>query len=682
MAKIKGTNKKNKLNGTNGNDKILGLGGDDTLKGKGGNDTLTGGTGNDKLDGGKGNDTAVYTGAWKDYSITQSGTTFTVTDTRGGSPDGTDTVTAVELFKFANGTFTAAQIVNDAPIAAADNFKTNEDNKLLLTAAQLFANDTDADSPLGDTLTLLSVQNAVNGTVSINAGNALFAPTPNFNGAASFTYTARDSAGATSTATVNVTVNAVNDAPVAFDDSAKGSEDTKINIANVLTNDVDVDGILNAKDIISVTTGKNGTVINNNDGTFIYTPNANFFGTDSFDYIISDGEFKDTGTVMVTVTGVDDGPTVISGLTVTESTIGFTATDPDGGSLTLVSPFATPFGNPAVPNGGVTTLSPAQQAAGVSGTLQVNDGVASADVVGLFLGSAGKDTENRIASGVKVALYGFGGDDFLHGGSADDKLYGGDNNDNLIGYFGFDTLSGGNGDDVLQPGHDAQFDFVDGGAGTGDWVSYEEAGNAFGIIADLSNALVGAEDFITNVENIRGTNQGDTLSGDNLDNRIEGLNGLDTMFGLDGTDTFVLVFDGVVDVIDGGNQIDWATYENEKGGVFAALGGTSVGGNSDILANVDYLRGSLGNDFLLGDAQANRIEGWGGSDVLTGAGGGDDLVGGSGGNNTASYNATDLGAANGTGVIASLANSAVNTNDAAGDTYTNIQNLEGTNAVP
>ncbi len=82
---------------------------DDTLSGLGGNDRLYGHGGNDTLDGGTGSDTAVFSGVRSDYMIVEStgpsGTSFTITDLRGGSPDGTDTLTNVEKFQFTDQTF-------------------------------------------------------------------------------------------------------------------------------------------------------------------------------------------------------------------------------------------------------------------------------------------------------------------------------------------------------------------------------------------------------------------------------------------------------------------------------------------------------------------------------------------------------------------------------------------------
>src|SRR5262245_409363 len=101
------------ITGSSQADVINGNGGNDTLNGGDGADTITGGTGNDSITGGAGIDTAVFSGSWLDYVINTA--TGTITDTRSGSPDGTDTFTSIENFRFANGTFTLEQIANDAP---------------------------------------------------------------------------------------------------------------------------------------------------------------------------------------------------------------------------------------------------------------------------------------------------------------------------------------------------------------------------------------------------------------------------------------------------------------------------------------------------------------------------------------------------------------------------------------
>ncbi|MEL7937552.1 retention module-containing protein [Pseudomonas delhiensis] len=184
---------------------------------------------------------------------------------------------------------------------------TNEDTALTIAAKTLLGNDSDVDD---DSLSILSVQGAVNGTVKLENGNVVFTPAKDVNGTGSFTYTVSDGHGGTATASVTVGINAVNDAPVAKADSASTQEDKPVTL-NVLANDSDVDG-----DTLSVTSASatNGSVTLNSDGTLTYTPKANFSGSDTISYTISDGHGGTaSSTVAVSVTPVADVPLLNSG---------------------------------------------------------------------------------------------------------------------------------------------------------------------------------------------------------------------------------------------------------------------------------------------------------------------------------------------------------------------------------
>ncbi|NYE38606.1 PKD repeat protein/type 1 glutamine amidotransferase [Nocardioides cavernae] len=96
-----------------------------------------------------------------------------------------------------------------------------------------------------------------------------------------------------------------NAAPVAVDDTATTAQDTAVGV-KVLANDTDADG--DALSVQSVTKPAHGTAVAGADGTVTYTPAAGWSGTDTFDYVVSDGTDSDTGTVTVTVTKKPDGP--------------------------------------------------------------------------------------------------------------------------------------------------------------------------------------------------------------------------------------------------------------------------------------------------------------------------------------------------------------------------------------
>ena len=189
--------------------------------------------------------------------------------------------------------------VNDAPVANADTMMTGEDTPVTFA---VLGNDTDIDgNPLTVTYAVAS-----GGVVTVNGdGTLTYTPPADFNGIDVITYTISDGQGGSSTATVTVNVTAGNDPPVAANDTALTAEDMPV-VISVLGNDSDLDG-----DTLAVTsaTALNGTVVIAPDGTIEYSPNANFHGTDTISYMVSDGHGGfSTATVSVTVTPVNDGP--------------------------------------------------------------------------------------------------------------------------------------------------------------------------------------------------------------------------------------------------------------------------------------------------------------------------------------------------------------------------------------
>ncbi|MFZ3184551.1 MAG: Ig-like domain-containing protein, partial [Pseudomonas sp.] len=178
----------------------------------------------------------------------------------------------------------------------------NEDQPLTITPATLLGNDSDRD---GDTLSIISVQGASNGSVALVAGNVVFTPSANFNGTTTFTYTISDGKGGTATATATVNVKPVNDAPTAGTDSVSTNEDAPVTI-NVLSNDNDVDG--NALSVTSATSD-HGSVLINANGSLTFTPTSNYSGTATINYSISDGKGGTaSSTVAVTITPQADAP--------------------------------------------------------------------------------------------------------------------------------------------------------------------------------------------------------------------------------------------------------------------------------------------------------------------------------------------------------------------------------------
>ena len=115
--------------------------------------------------------------------------------------------------------------VNDAPVAANDSYTTAEDTTLTVIAASgVLINDTDVE---GDALTAILVSNPSHGSLTLNAnGSFTYTPAANYNGSDSFTYKPNDGTVDGNTATVNIHVTAVNDAPIAQNDSYSRSMKT------------------------------------------------------------------------------------------------------------------------------------------------------------------------------------------------------------------------------------------------------------------------------------------------------------------------------------------------------------------------------------------------------------------------------------------------------------------------
>ena len=118
--------------------------------------------------------------------------------------------------------------INDDPVAANDAFSTDEDTAYSATLGldDLLQNDSDLD---GDTLAVNTtpVSGPANGTLVLNAnGTFTYTPNANFNGTDSFVYQVTDGNGGSTQATVNITVNSINDDPVAANDAFSTGEDT------------------------------------------------------------------------------------------------------------------------------------------------------------------------------------------------------------------------------------------------------------------------------------------------------------------------------------------------------------------------------------------------------------------------------------------------------------------------
>jgi VCBS repeat-containing protein len=303
--------------------------------------------------------------------------TYTVTDN-----DGSDTGLLVVHIAGAN----------DAPVANDDTASTTEDAAV---SGNVLTNDTDVDvEPL--TVANPGTYVGANGTLVLNAdGSYTYTPNAGAQGLDDgetagdvFTYTATDGT-ASDTATLSITVNGVNDAPVANDDSNATNEDSAGVSGNVLANDTDVDVEPVVVANPGTYVGTLGTLTLNADGSYTYVPGAGAQGLDTgetaqdvFAYTASDGTASDTGNLTITVSGLNDAPvanddtnatdenTPVSGNVLTNDT------DVDGETLTVVNAatFIGAYGTLVLNSNGSYTYTPG------AGAALLNNGQTADDV--------------------------------------------------------------------------------------------------------------------------------------------------------------------------------------------------------------------------------------------------------------------------------------------------------------
>lgn len=195
--------------------------------------------------------------------------------------------------------------VLDIAKAADDTAVTDEDTPVVI---DVLANDFE----MGGTLSVSEVGNAMHGGVVINANNTItYQPGAGFSGEDHFSYTVKSTKGAIDTRQVTVTVNPINENPIASSDFAITDEDHPVAI-DVLANDSDPDG--DKLTVTAVSLPEFGTALINPDNTITYIPSRDYYGSDSFTYMAGDGNGgSDSATVNIIVNEVlesdfnDDG---------------------------------------------------------------------------------------------------------------------------------------------------------------------------------------------------------------------------------------------------------------------------------------------------------------------------------------------------------------------------------------
>jgi large repetitive protein len=272
--------------------------------------------------------------------------------------------------------------VNDAPLAAADSIAAREDEAIEIDAAALLGNDSDVD---GDRLTIVAVDGAQGGAVALSGTTVRFVPSPDLHGPAGFTYTVSDGS-ATAVAAVAIDVAAINDAPVAASDSLASDEDAILEVAgsDLLGNDSDIDR--DSLAIVGVRNAIHGSVVLTG-GAVSFTPDPNFHGAASFEYVISDGMLTAAALVAVIVAPINDAPFAVGDSLTTDEDVAVEVavatllgndTDVDSDALSLTAVQNAVSGSVAL-IGGTVRFEPAADFSGpASFEYVVFDGTTSA----------------------------------------------------------------------------------------------------------------------------------------------------------------------------------------------------------------------------------------------------------------------------------------------------------------
>ena len=321
----------------------------------------------------------TYTATRADGSALPAWLSFSAgTRTFSGTPASGDLGTVSVKVTASDGSLSASDVFdvvvsqrpNTTPVAANATGSTNEDTAL--TASLPTAADGESDP-----VTYAKATNPSNGTASVTSGGSYtYTPTANYSGPDSFTYTVSDGQGGSNTYTVSLTVNAVNDAPVATGGSLSTAEDTQAT-GTLTATDVDNASLTYAV----VLQPANGNVTLGANGSYTYTPAANFNGSDSFSFKANDGSAdSNTATVTITVSAVNDAPTAANATGSTNEDAALTAslptaTDGESDPVTYAKASNPSHGTATVTTGGSYTYTPTANYSGPdSFTYTVSDG--------------------------------------------------------------------------------------------------------------------------------------------------------------------------------------------------------------------------------------------------------------------------------------------------------------------
>jgi ribosomal protein S30 len=289
--------------------------------------------------------------------------------------------------------------VNHPPVAKNKSVTTKEDTAKAIT---LVATDVD-----GDSLTYTVVSGPSHGTLTGSGANRTYTPAANYYGSDSLTFKANDSKVDSNTAKVSITVTAVNDAPVAQNQSVTTNQDTAKAITLVAT-DVDGDSLT-----YTVVSGPSHGTLTGSGANRTYTPTVHYYGSDSFTFKAKDSKVdSNTAKVSITVTAVNDAPVAqdqsVTTLENTPKAVQLVATDADGDPLTYTVMTQPGHGILTGPQAGLTYTPNASYTGSDSFTFKANDGKVDSNVATVSITVT--SVRGIITTVAGNGVYGYSGD--------------------------------------------------------------------------------------------------------------------------------------------------------------------------------------------------------------------------------------------------------------------------------
>ncbi|GET43910.1 FG-GAP-like repeat-containing protein [Microseira wollei] len=488
----------------------------------------------------------------------------------------------------------AANDTNNPPTVSNLNISGDEDTNVIFSASDFTSKFSDTN---GDNLTKIQVTSLPNnGILKLSdanvtenqeipvaeLGNLRFTPNPNWNGNTSFNWNGFDGTTyALSPATVNLTVNSVNDAP--FVSAAIPINQTAaINSLYNFTFPADTFSDVDSGDSLtySATPGNSNTLPN----WLSFNPITRTF--------VGIPTNSDVGTMSVLIKATD----------------GANASTFASFNLTVTNPVPDCFCE--------TIIRPdSDNISGVDTTPNPVDAIQlGSDLDDILIGTDAGDSLNGF--GGNDWIFGKAGKDNLIGGADDDIIFGGSDRDYILGDSGDDLLCGNKGDDYIQgnPGND---------------IIWAGQGNDFARGGQNDDLLFGdqGDDTLTGDKGndiIYGGDGRDLQFGGNEDDIVCGNIGDDTLFGEDGNDT---VYGGQNDdIVFGDKGDDWLAGDRGNDSLCGAEGNDTAYGGSEN----DEICGGDGNDLLFGNQGEDTLNGELGDDTLYGGKDNDTIIGGAG----------------------------------------------------